>query len=59
MQALSNLLTQGAFIDPRVIAGRAYPPVFFPAATERAGAVPIELAPGQQVGGIVIRLIPR
>jgi hypothetical protein len=56
---VAQLLTQGAFIDPRVIAGRTYPQVFFPAATERPGATPLQVAAGQQLGGVDLALIVR
>lgn len=56
-QSLAQLTTQGAFIDPRVIASRTYPPVYFPAALDRSGASPIDVTPGQIVGGIEMRLI--
>lgn len=57
MMALTGLMTQGAFIDSRVIGNRTYPIVYFPAAIDRAGATPVALTPGQLVAGIELRLI--
>ena len=56
MTPLPGLMTQGAFIDSRVIGNRTYPVVYFPAATDRAAATSIGLTAGQQVSGIELRL---
>jgi hypothetical protein len=56
-QQTAALFKTGAYIDPRVVAGRAYPIVYFPAATDRSGATGVNARSGAVTGGIDLRLI--
>ena len=55
-QQVAALLKAGAYFDPRVILGRTYPAVFYPAATDRAGATPVDARSGV-TAGIDLRLV--
>ena len=57
-QQVAALLKTGAYLDPRVILGRTYPAVFYPAATDRAGATPVDARSGV-TAGIDLRLVVR
>jgi len=56
-QQVAGLLKAGTYIDPRVILGRSYPMVYFPAATDRAAATPVNARPGVVTSGIDLRLV--
>jgi 5-hydroxyisourate hydrolase-like protein (transthyretin family) len=56
-QQVTALLKTGAYVDPRVILGRSYPMVYFPAATERASAAPVNARSGVVTTGIDLRLV--
>ena len=56
-QQVAALLKTGAYVDPRVILGRTYPMVYFPAATDRAGATPVNARSGAVTSGIDMRLV--
>ena len=56
-QQVAALLKTGAYVDPRVILGRSYPMVYFPAATDRAAATPVNARSGVVTAGIDLRLI--
>lgn len=56
-QQVAALLKTGAYVDPRVILGRSYPMVYFPAATDRAAAAPVPARPGVVTTGIDLRLV--
>jgi Carboxypeptidase regulatory-like domain len=58
-QQVAGLLKTGAYIDPRAILGRSYPMVYFPAATDRAGATPVNARSGVVTTGIDLRLVVR
>jgi hypothetical protein len=58
-QGIAQLVAQGGFIDPRILAPRTYPAVFFPATTDRASAASIQVTAGQQLAGIDVALIAR
>lgn len=57
MQALSQLLTTGAFIDPLAFTGQSYRRVYFPGTVELAQAKPIVAEAGANVEGLDIRLV--
>ena len=57
MQALSQLLTSGAFIDPRAFTGLHYRRVYFPGTVDLTQAKPIVAEPGARVEGLDLRLI--
>ena len=57
-QQVAALLKTGAYLDPRVILGRTYPAVFYPAATDRAAATPVDARSGV-TAGIDLRLVVR
>ena len=56
-QQLAGLFKTGAYIDPRVVLGRTSPPVYFPAATDRSGATPVNARPGAVTSGIDLRRV--
>ena len=56
-QAVAALVKTGAYVDPRVILNRSYPTVYFPAATDRAMATPVNARSGVVTSGIDLRLI--
>jgi hypothetical protein len=56
-QPVAGLLKTGAYLDPRAILGRTYPMVYFPAATDRAAATPVNARSGAVTSGIDLRLV--
>jgi len=56
-QPVVGLLKTGGYVDPRVILGRTYPMVYFPAATDRAAATPVNARSGVVTSGIDLRLV--
>lgn len=58
-QRMATLLAAGAFIDPRALTGRTYPPVFYPDTIDRSLAGQVKVAAGARVEGIDLRLIVR
>jgi hypothetical protein len=58
-QQVAALLKAGAYVDPRVILGRSYPMVYFPAATDREGATPVNAPSGVVTSGIDLRLVAK
>ena len=59
MMGLAGIVKTGGYIDPRAIASRPQGPVFYPAATDRTGATPVQAGPGSVVGGINLTLTGR
>lgn len=57
MQALSQLLTAGAFIDPLALTGQSHPRVYFPGTVELAQARPITAEPGARLDDMNLRLV--
>lgn len=56
-QQVAALLKTGAYVDPRVILNRSYPMVFFPAASDRTAATPVNARSGVVTTGIDLRLV--
>ena len=56
-QAVATLVKTGAYVDPRVILNRSYPTVYFPAATDRALATPVNARSGAVTTGIDLKLV--
>jgi len=56
-QQVAALVKTGAYVDARVILNRSYPMVFFPAATDRALATPVNARSGVVTTGIDLRLV--
>jgi hypothetical protein len=56
-QQVAALLKTGAYVDPRVVLSRSYPMVYFPGATDRAGATPVNARSGVVTTGIDLRLV--
>jgi hypothetical protein len=57
MQAMSQLLGTGAFIDPRALTGHTYPRMYFPGTMDATEAKAIAAGAGARLDNVDIRLV--